>query len=188
MAAISQTTISDVFSRKKMYKFRFVLRGLINNIPALVQIMAWRRPGAKPLSEPMMVNSLMHIYVTGPQWVDDGHREATFPISKGHYIMQQWEYHVKQVSFRASNSPAITWDQSVWVCCHNVLAYRGRDCCLHVPSCILTTNSSRTGLNPLNQETNGSLTWAYLFNTLRSRQNCPAASHFMCSKGRRVTP
>ena len=40
----------------------------INNIPALVQIMAWRRPGDKPLSEPMMVNLLTHIYVTRPQW------------------------------------------------------------------------------------------------------------------------
>ena len=29
--------------------------GLINNIPALVQIMAWRRTGDKPLSEPIMV-------------------------------------------------------------------------------------------------------------------------------------
>ena len=27
----------------------------MNNGPALVQIMAWRRPGDKPLSEPMMV-------------------------------------------------------------------------------------------------------------------------------------
>ena len=27
----------------------------IDNIPALVQIMAWRRPGNKPLSEPMLV-------------------------------------------------------------------------------------------------------------------------------------
>ena len=26
----------------------------INNIPALVQIMAWRRTGDKPLSEPML--------------------------------------------------------------------------------------------------------------------------------------
>ena len=35
---------------------RFVPKGPINNIPALVQIMAWRRPGNKPLSEPMMVS------------------------------------------------------------------------------------------------------------------------------------
>ena len=34
---------------------RFVPRGPINNIPILVQVMAWRRPGDKPLSEPMMV-------------------------------------------------------------------------------------------------------------------------------------
>ena len=41
------------------------------NIPALVQIMAWRRPGDKPLSEPMMVSLLTHICVTRPQWVKD---------------------------------------------------------------------------------------------------------------------
>ena len=47
---------------------KFVLKGQINNIPALVQIMAWRRPGDKPLSEPMMVNLTTHICVTRPQW------------------------------------------------------------------------------------------------------------------------
>ena len=41
----------------------------INNIPALVQIMAWRRPGDKPLSEPMMVSLLTHICVNRPHWV-----------------------------------------------------------------------------------------------------------------------
>ena len=30
---------------------KFVPKGPINNIPALVRIMAWRRPGDKPLSE-----------------------------------------------------------------------------------------------------------------------------------------
>ena len=48
---------------------RFVPNGPINNIPALVQIIAWRRPGDKPLSEPMMVSLTTHIYVTRPQWV-----------------------------------------------------------------------------------------------------------------------
>ena len=47
----------------------FVPKGPINNIPALVQIMAWRRPGDKPLSEPMMVSLPTHICVTRPQWV-----------------------------------------------------------------------------------------------------------------------
>ena len=33
---------------------KFVSEGPINNIPALVEIMAWCRPGDKPLSEPML--------------------------------------------------------------------------------------------------------------------------------------
>ena len=41
----------------------------LNNIPALFQIMAWRRSGDKPLFEPMMVSSLTHIWVTRPQRV-----------------------------------------------------------------------------------------------------------------------
>ena len=48
---------------------KFVPKGSINNIPALVRIMAWRRLGDKPLSEPMMVNSSSYICVTRPQWV-----------------------------------------------------------------------------------------------------------------------
>ena len=32
--------------------------------------MAWRRPGDKPLSEPMMVSLPMHICITRPQWVN----------------------------------------------------------------------------------------------------------------------
>ena len=49
---------------------KFVPKGPINNIPALVQIMAWRRPGDKPLSEPMMVSLLTHICVNQHQWVN----------------------------------------------------------------------------------------------------------------------
>ena len=48
---------------------KFVPKGPINNIPTLVQIMAWRQPGNKPLSEPMLVSLLVHICVTRPQWV-----------------------------------------------------------------------------------------------------------------------
>ena len=40
---------------------KFVPKGQINNIPALIQTMAWRRPGVKPLSEPMMVSLPTHI-------------------------------------------------------------------------------------------------------------------------------
>ena len=48
---------------------KFAPKVRINNIPALVQIMAWHRLGDKPLSEPMMVSLLTHICVTWPQWV-----------------------------------------------------------------------------------------------------------------------
>ena len=48
----------------------FVPKARINNIPSLVQIMAWCLPGDKPLSEPMMVSLLTHICVTRPQWVN----------------------------------------------------------------------------------------------------------------------
>ena len=53
---------------------KFVPKVRINNIPALVQIMAWRRPGDKPLSEPMMVSLLTHICVTPPQWVNASYK------------------------------------------------------------------------------------------------------------------
>ena len=49
---------------------KFVTKGPINNIPALVHIMVWRRPGDKPLSEPMMVSLPTHICVARPQWVN----------------------------------------------------------------------------------------------------------------------
>ena len=49
---------------------KFVPKCSINNIPVLVQIMAWRRPGNKPLSVPMMVSFPTHICVTRPQWVN----------------------------------------------------------------------------------------------------------------------
>ena len=64
------------------FSLKFVPKGPINNIPALVQIMARRRPGDKPLSEPMMVSLLTHICVTRPQWVNSS--------SPGAGYMYQW--------------------------------------------------------------------------------------------------
>ena len=49
---------------------KFVPKRPINNISTLVQIMAWRRSGDKPLSESMLVNLPTHICVTRPQWVN----------------------------------------------------------------------------------------------------------------------
>ena len=88
---------------------RFVPRGRINNIPALVQIMAWRRPGDKPLSEPMMVSILTHICVTRPQWVN------IFMATTGDdWIIPSfriWDYmlHVEHVSCVITNCGQHQW-------------------------------------------------------------------------------
>ena len=59
---------------------KFVPKGPIYNIPALVQIMAWRRPGDKPLFETMMVRLLTHICVIRPQWVNTLRTKQTVAI------------------------------------------------------------------------------------------------------------
>ena len=70
VAAIFQTTCWNRLSWMRIYNFLLKKSlvyslGAINNIPALVQMMAWRRLGDKPLSEPKIV-----ISVTRPQWVN----------------------------------------------------------------------------------------------------------------------
>ena len=62
------------------FSLNIVPDGPIDNIPSLVQIMAWCRLGDKPLSEPMMVLLLTHICVTRPQWVK----------APGHQYPQCW--------------------------------------------------------------------------------------------------
>ena len=49
---------------------KFVSKVPISNVPAPVQLMAWRRSGDKPLSEPVMVSLPTHICATRPQWVN----------------------------------------------------------------------------------------------------------------------
>ena len=53
MAIISQMTFSNTFSCMKTFVFRFKV--LIDNKPVLVQVMAWRQIGNKPLSKPMLI-------------------------------------------------------------------------------------------------------------------------------------
>ena len=54
------------------FSVKFISKIPINNIPALVRIMAWCRSGDKPLSEPMTIILLAQICVTRPQWVNCG--------------------------------------------------------------------------------------------------------------------
>ena len=98
MAAVSQTTLSNAFSWMKMLllisikiSLKFVPKGPINDNPSLVQIMAWCRSGDKPLSEPMMVSLLTHIWVTRPQWV-----KYVFAFS---IICRQFRWHGQWKSF-----------------------------------------------------------------------------------------
>ena len=56
-----------IFLNENIWIPKFVPKGQINNIPSLVQIMAWRRPGNKLLFEPMLVNLVMHMCVIRPQ-------------------------------------------------------------------------------------------------------------------------
>ena len=75
MPTIFQTAFSNAFFFNEnvlmliKISLRFIPKGPINNIPALVQIMPWRRSGDKPLSEPMMVSLPRHICINRPQWV-----------------------------------------------------------------------------------------------------------------------
>ena len=60
MANTSQTTLwiaffNEIIGISITISLKFVPMGPINNIPALNQIMAWRRPGDKPLFKQMLV-------------------------------------------------------------------------------------------------------------------------------------
>ena len=60
MATIWQVTfLNELFFNEKVWisfeiSMKFVLRGPIDNMPALVWVMAGLQTGDKPLSEPMM--------------------------------------------------------------------------------------------------------------------------------------
>ena len=76
MVDIFQTRFSNAFFFNENiwisipYSLKFVPKGPINKIPALVQIMAWHGPGDKPSSESLMVRLSTHICGTLPQWVN----------------------------------------------------------------------------------------------------------------------
>ena len=66
---------------------KFVPEGSINKSPSLVWIMAWCRPGDKPLSEPMMVILPTHICViTRPLWVNG----SDLLLWKGRFTTTLW--------------------------------------------------------------------------------------------------
>ena len=88
------------------FSLKFVPKGPINNIPALVQIMGWHRPGNKPLSELMMVRLLTHIYVTRSQWVK---RLATIPS----HHSSCW-YHPWVLTEEIDGHTIFKWAMVIW--------------------------------------------------------------------------
>ena len=101
---------------------KFVPEGRINNIPALVQIMAWRRLGDKPLSEPMMVSLLTHKCVTRPQWVKcllpHGSHFVRFGSQCGNLALTQ----LASVAINPSGHFSMTFDRDrtcLVVCLHH---------------------------------------------------------------------
>ena len=68
MATISQTIFSNAFFFNEkvrisiQFSLKFVPKGPIDNKSPLVQVMAWRRTGAKPLPE-LMLNQFTDAYM-----------------------------------------------------------------------------------------------------------------------------
>ena len=94
---------------------KFVPKGPINNIPALVQIMAWRRPGDKPLSEPMMVSLLTYTCVTRPQWVNmkcafcSASKTCWHHWISGHVLIKAYEFRIKIKNNKFWRVPPKLW-------------------------------------------------------------------------------
>ena len=86
---------------------KFVAKGPINKIPALFQIMDWRRPGDKPLSEAMLVGLPTHICVTRPQWVNAFLNTRDWKSIPVLYVGEQWlhVFNIEQWIMRLSQIP-----------------------------------------------------------------------------------
>ena len=89
---------------------KFVPNGPINNIEALVQIMAWRLPGDKSLPEPMRVGLLTHTYVTRQQWIKD--RRQWMSINNSSSWNIYWGRNKLAALFQAIFSNAFSWTKT----------------------------------------------------------------------------
>ena len=59
------TFLNEIIYISIKISLTFVSKGHINNIRSVVPMMAWRRPGDRPLYEPMMVSLPTHIASLG---------------------------------------------------------------------------------------------------------------------------
>ena len=82
---------------------KFVPKGPNNNIPSLVQIMAWRRSGDKPLSEPMMVRLPTHISSLGLNELTNIEIAWSHPQQKSGHVY----WYSKQMAFKIIKTIAL---------------------------------------------------------------------------------
>ena len=104
---------------------KFVPKFHINNIPALIHIMASRRSGGKPLSEPMMVSLPMHICVTRPQWINGMPpilQQALTWTSDDLSSIRQTRTNFSETSFEINCFSKINWRKSFAKYPHFILA------------------------------------------------------------------
>ena len=80
--------------------------GPVNNIPALVQIMAWHRPGAMPLFELMTVSLLTHMRPSASNELKELYRHYTLERSRNVLTMQRHHY--------GCRCPGAKWAPSHW--------------------------------------------------------------------------
>ena len=94
---------------------KFILKCPINSIAALVQILAWRRLGDKPLSETMLIIFLTHIYVTRPQWVKVKLNCVANDTSiKDHSTMFKSVQLMEQITHTHNDTYQFTFSRSLW--------------------------------------------------------------------------
>ena len=124
MAAIFQATFWSAFFEWLSFRIspNFVPNGSITNIPVLVQIMAWRRWGNKPLSVPIIVSLQTYICFTRPQRVDgyDAGPSITKAIRKCWKEFTVMKHHaIYQVCFFFKGEHSQHWDKDLLcdVCC-----------------------------------------------------------------------
>ena len=101
---------------------KFVPRVPINNIPALVQIMAWRRPGDKSLSEQMLVILLTHTCVIRLQWVNQKNMASS--LTESECLGPNWIQKCHIISYQLKNFLCYyAIIKSEWVIKYNSLSW-----------------------------------------------------------------
>ena len=92
---------------------KFVPKGQINKIPALVQIMAWRRPGDKPLSEPMVVIVYSPYYRPFPSVNGQGASDAELwrfrCCLSDQAVDKQWRYRWFDIKYHSCEVTAVIY-------------------------------------------------------------------------------